>query len=85
MRHAEEFRERDADRPGGLRADSLFGTGVPRTHAAPNGTTHSLVDAAMRAFAGEGARYLTLTWNNGNGWAGSSVETKPMPSPSPLR
>ena len=32
----------------------------PRTRAAPNGTTHSLVDAAMRAFASEGAHYVTL-------------------------
>jgi phosphatidylglycerol lysyltransferase len=32
----------------------------PRTRAAPNGTTHSLVDAAMRAFAAEGAQYVTL-------------------------
>jgi phosphatidylglycerol lysyltransferase len=32
----------------------------PRTRAAPNGTTHSLVDAAMRAFADEGAQYVTL-------------------------
>ena len=28
----------------------------PRTRAAPNGTTHSLVDAAMRAFAAEGSQ-----------------------------
>ena len=32
----------------------------PRTRAAPNGTTHLLVDAAMRAFASEGADYVTL-------------------------
>jgi len=32
----------------------------PRTRAAPNGTTHSLVDAAMRAFADEGSDYVTL-------------------------
>ena len=32
----------------------------PRTRAAPNGTTHSLVDAAMRAFADGGSRYVTL-------------------------
>jgi phosphatidylglycerol lysyltransferase len=32
----------------------------PRRRTAPNGTTHSLVDAAMRAFALGGARYVTL-------------------------
>jgi phosphatidylglycerol lysyltransferase len=32
----------------------------PRTRDAPNGTTHSLVDAAMRAFAADGASYVTL-------------------------
>jgi phosphatidylglycerol lysyltransferase len=32
----------------------------PRTRDAPNGTTHSLVDAAMRAFAADGCRYVTL-------------------------
>lgn len=32
----------------------------PRVKAAPNGTTHLLVDAAMRAFAHEGAHYATL-------------------------
>jgi phosphatidylglycerol lysyltransferase len=32
----------------------------PRTPDAPNGTTHSLVDAAMRAFAADGSSYATL-------------------------
>jgi phosphatidylglycerol lysyltransferase len=32
----------------------------PRTRDAPNGTTHSLVDAAMRAFADDGSPYVTL-------------------------
>ena len=32
----------------------------PRTRSAPNGTTHLLIDAAMRAFADAGARYATL-------------------------
>jgi phosphatidylglycerol lysyltransferase len=32
----------------------------PRVRAAPNGTTHLLVDAAMRAFAESGSRYATL-------------------------
>lgn len=32
----------------------------PRVRAAPNGTTHLLVDAAMRAFADAGSRYATL-------------------------
>lgn len=32
----------------------------PRRRAAPNGTTHLLVDAAMRAFADNGSRYATL-------------------------
>jgi phosphatidylglycerol lysyltransferase len=32
----------------------------PRTPEAPNGTTHLLVDAAMRALADAGARYATL-------------------------
>ncbi|MCC6848650.1 MAG: DUF2156 domain-containing protein [Deltaproteobacteria bacterium] len=32
----------------------------PRRRAAPNGTTHLLIDAAMRAFDDAGARYATL-------------------------
>jgi phosphatidylglycerol lysyltransferase len=32
----------------------------PRARAAPNGTTHLLVDAAMHAFAESGSRYATL-------------------------
>jgi phosphatidylglycerol lysyltransferase len=32
----------------------------PRRRSAPNGTTHLLVDAAMRAFDDAGARYATL-------------------------
>jgi len=32
----------------------------PRVSTAPNGTTHLLVDAAMRAFADAGSRYATL-------------------------
>ena len=32
----------------------------PRTRDAPNGTTHSLVDAAMRAFAADRSSYVTL-------------------------
>jgi phosphatidylglycerol lysyltransferase len=32
----------------------------PRTRDAPNGTTHSLVDAAMRAFACDASSYVTL-------------------------
>jgi phosphatidylglycerol lysyltransferase len=32
----------------------------PRRRAAPNGTTHLLIDAAMRAFHDAGARYATL-------------------------
>lgn len=32
----------------------------PRLPAAPNGTTHLLVDAAMRAFAADGSPYATL-------------------------
>lgn len=32
----------------------------PRSPAAPNGTTHLLVDAAMRSFAEDGCRYATL-------------------------
>ncbi len=32
----------------------------PRSRLAPNGTTHLLVDAAMRAFAVSGAKYATL-------------------------
>lgn len=32
----------------------------PRSPDAPNGTTHLLVDAAMRSFAAEGAPYATL-------------------------
>ena len=32
----------------------------PRTREAPNGTTHLLVDAAMRALADSGARYISM-------------------------
>ena len=32
----------------------------PRTAAAPNGTTHALIDTAMRALASDGAQYVTL-------------------------
>lgn len=32
----------------------------PRRRSAPNGTTHLLIDAAMRAFDAAGARYATL-------------------------
>lgn len=32
----------------------------PRARSAPNGTTHLLIDAAMRAFDAAGARYATL-------------------------
>jgi len=32
----------------------------PRRPDAPNGTTHALVDVAMRAFADDGARFVTL-------------------------
>jgi phosphatidylglycerol lysyltransferase len=32
----------------------------PRARAAPNGTTHLLVDAAMRSFADNGSRYASL-------------------------
>jgi phosphatidylglycerol lysyltransferase len=32
----------------------------PRRRSAPNGTTHLLVDAAMRAFGAAGAQYATL-------------------------
>jgi phosphatidylglycerol lysyltransferase len=32
----------------------------PRARSAPNGTTHLLIDAAMRAFAAAGSRYATL-------------------------
>ena len=32
----------------------------PRTRDAPNGTTHSLVDVAMRAFAADRSSYVTL-------------------------
>ena len=32
----------------------------PRRRSAPNGTTHLLVDAAMRAFDADGSRYATL-------------------------
>ncbi len=32
----------------------------PRAHAAPNGTTHLLVDAAMRDLAAKGAGYVSL-------------------------
>ena len=32
----------------------------PRRRSAPNGTTHLLVDAAMRAFTADGAHYATL-------------------------
>jgi membrane dipeptidase len=36
---------------------------------------HAIEDSLdkLRALYARGARYLTLTWNNGNAWAGSSV------------
>ncbi len=36
---------------------------------------HAIEDSldTLRALYEQGVRYLTLTWNNGNGWAGSSI------------
>jgi lysylphosphatidylglycerol synthetase-like protein (DUF2156 family) len=49
----------------------------PRTRAAPNGTTHLLVDAAMRAFAAEGAHYVTLGLAPLAERAGSDLRAQP--------
>ncbi|MEP6691778.1 MAG: dipeptidase [Gemmatimonadaceae bacterium] len=41
--------------------------GVEGGHAIEGSLAH------LRALYASGARYLTLTWNNGNAWAGSSI------------
>lgn len=41
--------------------------GVEGGHAIENSLDH------LRTLHARGARYLTLTWNNGNDWAGSSI------------
>jgi phosphatidylglycerol lysyltransferase len=50
----------------------------PRAPYAPNGTTHLLVDAAMRAFGESGATYATL------GLAPLSRRGGALPTPEPL-
>jgi phosphatidylglycerol lysyltransferase len=49
----------------------------PRRHRAPNGTTHLLVDAAMRSFASTGARYATLGLAPLSNRAGNLAEGHP--------
>jgi phosphatidylglycerol lysyltransferase len=49
----------------------------PRRRDAPNGTTHSLVDAAMRAFAADGSGYVTLGLAPLAGHAGAGVDEQP--------
>lgn len=50
----------------------------PRTHDAPNGTTHLLVDAAMHAFAASNAHYVTLGLAPLSDRAGDIVAGQPM-------
>ena len=49
----------------------------PRKQDAPNGTTHLLVDAAMRAFARAGAQYATLGLAPLSNRAGNVAEDQP--------
>jgi phosphatidylglycerol lysyltransferase len=50
----------------------------PRVLGAPNGTTHSLVDAAMRAFAAESACYVTLGLAPLSERGGHSLQGQPL-------
>ena len=50
----------------------------PRTARAPNGTTHLLVDAAMRALAASGADYVTLGLAPLSERAGAIAEGQPL-------
>jgi phosphatidylglycerol lysyltransferase len=50
----------------------------PRRRSAPNGTTHLLIDAAMRAFDGAGARYATLGLSPLSEYAGPLGEGQPV-------
>lgn len=50
----------------------------PRRPDAPNGTTHALVDAAMRAFADDGARFVTLGLAPLSERAGAIGEGEPL-------
>jgi phosphatidylglycerol lysyltransferase len=49
----------------------------PRTRSAPNGTTHLLIDAAMRAFLDAGARYATLGLSPLSNHAGAIGDGQP--------
>lgn len=49
----------------------------PRRRAAPNGTTHLLIDAAMRAFADAGADYATLGLSPLSEHAGTVFDGQP--------
>lgn len=49
----------------------------PRRREAPNGTTHLLVDAAMRALALDGSRYVTLGLAPLAAHAGATFEGQP--------
>jgi phosphatidylglycerol lysyltransferase len=49
----------------------------PRRRSAPNGTTHLLIDAAMRAFIQQGSRYATLGLAPLADHAGGSLEGQP--------
>jgi phosphatidylglycerol lysyltransferase len=49
----------------------------PRRRSAPNGTTHLLVDAAMRAFDAEGSDYATLGLSPLSEYAGTVGDGQP--------
>ena len=50
----------------------------PRSMRAPNGTTHLLIDTAMRALAADGARYVTLGLAPLSDHAGTIGERQPL-------
>jgi phosphatidylglycerol lysyltransferase len=50
----------------------------PRVRSAPNGTTHLLIDAAMRAFAAAGCRYATLGLSPLSDHAGAVGDGQPV-------
>jgi phosphatidylglycerol lysyltransferase len=50
----------------------------PRVRSAPNGTTHLLIDAAMRAFAAAGCQYATLGLSPLSDHAGAVGDGQPV-------